>query len=110
MVVQFRQDPSLGPGKLGIAHREGWVAYCLEGFVFIKRFGFADGKAYPDGGMNFETFANEEILELESIGPLVTLCPDESTSHEETWSLHRDIPACSSEDEIDRHIRPLSEL
>jgi hypothetical protein len=83
----FRQDPRRGPNKLGIVHREGWVAYGVGGALFVKTFRRMEGAAYPDGGVNFETFANEDFLELESLGPLVTLRPGQSTRHEETWHL-----------------------
>ena len=105
--LQFRQDPQLGPGKLGIAHREGWVAYQVGEFVFVKRFEYREGASYPDSGMNFETFSNEEILEIESLGPIVSVSPGETVCHEERWSLHRGISSCENDDEIDRHIRPL---
>lgn len=103
----FRQDPERGPNKLGIAHDEGWVAYLRNKTLFIKRFQRVQNAAYPDGGVNFETFANEDILELESIGPLVTLAPGKSAAHQEIWSLHRDIPDCQSESDINNTVRPL---
>ncbi|MBI2438292.1 MAG: hypothetical protein HYV36_05720 [Lentisphaerae bacterium] len=103
----FRQDPRRGPNKLGIAHRQGWVAYWLKGTLFVKRFAFKEGATYPDQGVNFETFANERILELESLGPLATLRPGQTATHTETWSLHRGIKVCGSEMAIDRYVRPL---
>ena len=105
--VLFRQDPARGPNKLGIAHREGWAAYLVDTFAFIKRFNYVEGACYPDGGMNFETFSNEDILELESLGPLVKLAPGKSVTHVEKWSLHKGVPRCSTEAAIDRHLLPL---
>ena len=106
--VLFRQDPKRGPNKIGIAHREGWVAYWLKGLLFIKRFDFQEGATYPDGGVNFETFANQQILELESLGPLVTLRPGQTTAHTETWTLHRGVKPCRTEAEIDQYMAPLA--
>lgn len=105
--IFFRQDTKRGPNKLGMAHREGWVAYLLDRYLFVKRFSRTKGAAYPDGGMNFETFSNEEFLELESLGPLVTLAPGESTTHEERWSLHKNIPACKSDADVETNIIPV---
>jgi len=105
--IFFRQDPTRGPNKLGCAHREKWVAYQREGFLFIKQFEYVDGATYPDNGCNFETFANEEILEIESLGPLVTLQAGASTVHTETWLLFENVPRCQSETDVDRLIRPL---
>lgn len=100
----FRQDPKKGPNKLGIAHREGWVAYWLAGNLFVKRFKWTDGATYPDGGVNFETFSNEGFLELESLGPLVTLKPGRSTVHEERWELYRNVPRCRTEEDVDKFV------
>ena len=75
--------------------------------MFIKRFAWIDGAEYPDSGMNFETFSNEDFLEVESLGPLVTLEPGGTTSHEETWSLHRGVATCVSEEDADSAIRSL---
>lgn len=106
--VLFRQDPRRGPNKIGLAQREGWVAYWLKGLLFIKRFDFKKGAAYPDGGVNFETFANERILELESLGPLVTLRPGQIAEHAETWTLHREVKAFRTEADIDKYVAPLA--
>ena len=105
--VFFRQDPKRGPNKFGIAHREGWAAYQLDSYLFVKRFRWIEGSNYPDGGCNFETFSNEDMLEIESLGPVVTLGPGESTSHEERWSLHRQVPVIRTEADVDTHIRQL---
>jgi hypothetical protein len=101
----FRQDRRRGPSKLGIAHREGWVGYQLGEFVFIKELPWDEKALYPDGGMNFETFSNEDFLEVESLGPLVRLKPGQSVSHEERWSLYAGVPRCTREAQVDRFIR-----
>jgi hypothetical protein len=106
--VFLRQDTGRGPTKLGMVHRQGWVAYQLGGNVFIKRFAFVEGARYPDGGVNFETFTNQEFLELESLGPLVHLSPGKTVRHEETWQLHGEVPACRDAQDADRHIAPLA--
>ena len=103
----FRQDPRKGPNKLGIAHREGWVAYQLGAYVFVKQFAFTAGATYPDGGVNFETFSNEDMLEVESLGPLVTLQPGRTVKHVETWSLFKGVKPVKTEADADRYIRPL---
>lgn len=93
----FRQSRKHGPGKLGIAHREGWVAYQLDEFLLAKSFKFAEGATYPDGGVNFETFSNERMLEVETLGPLTTLAPGKSVKHVETWTLLRNTKPVRTE-------------
>ncbi len=93
----FRQDVTKGPGKIGVMHREDWVAYQLGSDLFVKRFTFDPEATYPDGGVNFETFSNEEILELESLGGLVDLAPGACVEHVEQWELHKDTSPVTDE-------------
>jgi hypothetical protein len=83
----LRQVPGHTPIKIGLAHHERWIAYVLNDTLFIKVFEYDPSAAYPDGGCNFETFADSEMLEIESLGPLVTLQPGASANHHETWHL-----------------------
>lgn len=85
--IMLRQSEGFGPTKLGLAHSESWVAYIVDDSLFIKSFAFLDGRIYADGGCNFETFANSEILEIETLSPLKTLSPGEEITHIEDWCL-----------------------
>jgi hypothetical protein len=105
--VFFRQDRRRGPGKLGIAHREGWVAYQLADCLLVKQFQWIAGKVYPDGGVNFETFSNEQMLEVETLGPLVTLKPGQSVKHVEVWKLFKGVRPIRTEAEADAMARKL---
>jgi hypothetical protein len=88
-----------GPTKAGLTHRERWIAYHQGGSLFIKTIDLIEGVTYPDFGCNFETFTNEEMLEVEALGPLVELAPGESTSHVEEWHLFAGLSAPPMEDE-----------
>ncbi len=101
----FRQDAKKGPGKLGIAHREGWVGYQLDNYLFVKNFDWVEGAQYADGGVNFETFSNELMLEVETLGPLITLKPGKSVKHVETWQLFKNVPKVKTEAEADKVAR-----
>ncbi|MCX6992304.1 MAG: hypothetical protein NT011_04085 [Kiritimatiellaeota bacterium] len=105
--ILFRQDPKRGPNKVGIAHRPGWIGYWRKETLFVKRFVFQEGATYPDNGVNFETFANERLLEVESLGPLVTLRPGQTVCHTENWALHRGVKACRTEADIDKYVARL---
>jgi hypothetical protein len=106
--IFFRQDRRRGPAKIGIAHREGWVAYLLGKDVFVKKFAWIDGAKYPDGGVNFETFSNEDMLEIESLGPLVTLKPGRSVKHVETWRLRANAGRIAGERDARERVAPLA--
>lgn len=103
--LRFRQDPRRGPNKLGLAQSEGWAGYLLGGLLFVKQFHRVENEEYPDGGVNFETFSNEQILELESLGPIVRLNPGRSTIHHETWTLRRGVAECGSENALDKRVK-----
>lgn len=105
--IRFRQNPRRGNNKIGLAHREGWIAYLQDDRLFIKRFERLPGAIYPDNDVNFELFTNQQILELESLGPLVKLHPDQTVSHKENWVLYRGVKACRTEADIDKYVLPL---
>lgn len=105
--ITFHHDPKRGPFKIGIAHREKWVAYHIGEYLFVKKFSMVDGATYPDGGVNFETFANQEFLELESLGPVISLEPGKSVTHQEQWKLFKGIHAWKTEADMERLIRKL---
>ena len=102
------QDPqSPAPQKIGLVNRYGWAAYSVLNQLFIKWFAFNPEAVYPDYQCNFEIYTNDQILELESLGPLQELAPGESTSHQEKWFLHRNIPTIKSEQDVERFVLPL---
>jgi hypothetical protein len=103
----LRQDPTRGPTKIGLAHRAGWVAYWNAGTLFVKRFDYRDGAVYPDRGTRYQTFSNEDMLEMETVGELVTLKPGQSAELKESWELFENVPAVKTEADADRVIRPL---
>lgn len=86
--ITLRQDPARGPQKIGAFVPEGFAAFEGEGGVFLKTFGAEPGAKYPDMGCNFETFTNEDFIEIESLGKVVRLDPfDGSECHKETWAV-----------------------
>jgi hypothetical protein len=104
--ITLRQDAQKGPTKIGLAHQLGWIAYLNDGTLFVKRFGYQEGKHYPDHGCNFETFTNQEMLECESMGPLIKLEPGKSVEHTEHWELVGNVEGFEDEAGIERNIRP----
>lgn len=92
-LIFLRQDPSATTvQKFGARVSAGWAAYANGGRLFIKRFGFEPDGRYPDFGANAEVFTNARMLEVESLGPMVSLLPGHSVSHVEHWTLVRNFP------------------
>ncbi len=88
--------------KIGINCEDGYAMYFNHNNLFVKKFGFVEGAAYPDNGCNFETYTNCKILEIESLGALAKLNPGEATEHTEVWNLFCDVEKPASAEEIDR--------
>jgi hypothetical protein len=105
--IFLRQDVNKGPTKIGLAHRMGWVAYLNSGVLFVKRFDYREGAVYPDRGTRYQTFTNEDMLEMETVGELATLRPGQSAELVESWSLYADTPAIQTEEDVDRIILPI---
>jgi hypothetical protein len=104
--ITLSQDAHKGPTKLGLAVRAGGVGYLNGGTLFVKRFEYRDGQTYPDGGVNYETFTNEDMLEMESLGPLTRLEPGRSVEHVETWELFGGVGAARDEAAVEQKVAP----
>lgn len=85
LTVQFQ--PYSEYLKLGLSARAGRAVLENRGQRFIKEFPWMEGVAYPDGGCNFELYLCEQMQELETLGPTVTLQPGESVAHTEIWTV-----------------------
>lgn len=82
--------PGHGPIKVGAAPGLGRVRYHVDGEVFEKRVEVQPSAHYPDRGAAVQVFAQDDFCELETLGPLVTLEPGETTAHREEWMLRED--------------------
>jgi hypothetical protein len=102
--IQVKQDESQESGqKIGVRNKQGWAAYNFDDNLLIKYFDFDPGAEYPDYGCNNEVYMNGDFLELETLGPLVTIPPGGETEHIEYWSLSKgDIG--DTEESIDKEI------
>jgi hypothetical protein len=106
----LHQDPHNPVGqKLGSYNKDTWGAYLLNGDLFVKHAAAtAPVSAYPDFGCSFETFTNNDFLELETLGPFGKVLPNQAITHTERWTLHRNVHVAAWTDaEIDRAILPL---
>ena len=107
--LTLRQDPSNTEAqKIGLFNRDTWAAYLLNGEAFVKRSTADPAKTYPDFGCSFETFTNNEFLEVETLGPMTKLLPGETVEHTEHWALFRDVKVAELTDkELDEVLLPL---
>jgi len=107
--LTLRQDPNNSEAqKLGMFNVDTWAAYMLNGEVFVKRTKPDPTKTYPDFGCSFETFTNNEFLEVETLGPLTKIVPGQTVELKENWGLFRNVEVKNiTDEELDRLILPL---
>jgi hypothetical protein len=110
--LTLRQDPNNRESqKLGMFNSDTWAAYLLNDEVFIKRTSPDPSKVYPDFGCSFETFTNDEFLEVETLGPMTNVKPEQTVELVEHWGLFRDVNVKELTDEVlGRVILPLVSL
>jgi hypothetical protein len=73
------------PTKIGTALTRGWLGYMIDGWLFAK---YARYAASPiDLGATGQIYACAEFVELETLGPLVTVPPGDTARHRETWRV-----------------------
>jgi len=98
----LRQDPAAkAPVKIGAHVRQGWTGYVNAGVLFLKRFDVCPCGSYPDFGCSVEAYTNNEMLELETLGPVTTLSPSAVTEHVERWSLVPGVKTPANDDDVE---------
>lgn len=107
--ITLRQDPTMPPFKIGTNNEDGWAAYHNGGDLFVKRYEHRPEGTYPDYGVSFETYTNEQFLELETLGELKPVAPGETVQHTETWELYQaDSLPFADEAELARVLREIT--
>ena len=86
--ILTRPTPDLPPLKFGYFNPHGWIAYWLNGILFVKRFEVFSAGRFPDHGCNAECYFNQKFIELETLSPLQTIPPMHSLTHTELWEIY----------------------
>jgi hypothetical protein len=86
------------PFKVGFPNPRGWLAYWLDGTLFVKRASYDAQAEYYDFGSSSECYCNDRFLELETLAPISIIKPGGSASHTETWELYANIEFPENED------------
>jgi hypothetical protein len=98
-VCRLKQTDNREPQKIGCQLEQGIAGYSNHGNFFFKRFPYFEDVEYPDFGCNFETFTRNDMLEIESLGPMQVVAPGEYALHVEEHHLLLGVtaPADSAE-------------
>lgn len=73
--------------KFGVLNKQKWVAFYLNKILFVKIFNYNSKAVYPDYGCNNEIYICGDFLEIETLGPLTKIAPQEAIEHIEIWRL-----------------------
>lgn len=95
--------------KIGTSNNSGLAYYVLDDVVFKKQYTHNPNGNYPDGGVSFETYTNDEIIECESLSELKIVKPQEEIEHKEVFSLYKKTDNFNINDEnsIDEFLKNL---
>jgi len=85
--------------KIGFPNPRGWLAYWLNGSLFVKHAKYEMQSTYYDFGSSSECYCNDRFIELETLGPITTIEPQASVVHVETWELYGNIDCPRNEKE-----------
>ncbi|MBR6772634.1 MAG: hypothetical protein IKM29_04470 [Clostridia bacterium] len=98
-LISVQQDVNVDHAfKIGAPNERGWLGYLCHNALFVKRFPYFAGSAYPDDGCNSELYTNPKFLEIESLSKLSPVNPGETICASEVWSLTPDVaPVCGKD-------------
>ena len=107
--LTLKMDPKqASPQKVGTFNKQTVGAYLLGSDLFVKQASARDPLKQPDYGCSYETFTNNEFLEMETLGEVSRVQPGQAAQHVEHWSLHKNVKIPSWTDEaIDRVLLPV---
>lgn len=98
--IVLRQDTERPKFKFGTNNEAGWAAYYNYNTLFVKKYDHVYGGTYPDYGVSFETYTDERILELETLGELQSVAPQATVTHIETLSLHKNVELQFADEDV----------
>ncbi|HEY6555873.1 MAG TPA: hypothetical protein VI072_01315 [Polyangiaceae bacterium] len=103
----LRHDPARADAqKVGFFSKQGYMAYALDDLLFVKLHTPERGH-HADFNCNVETFTNDLLLELETLGPMAKLDPGASAEHIERWRLYDGVRLSGDEASITSALAPI---
>lgn len=97
IIINARME---APFKVGFPNPRGWLAYWLNGTLFVKRAAYSPQAEYYDYGSSSESYCNDKFLELETLAPVGAMLPGATAAHTEIWNLYEDIERPRDENDI----------
>ncbi|MFN8412051.1 MAG: hypothetical protein U0Z26_06655 [Anaerolineales bacterium] len=94
--------------KVGFPNPRGWLAYWLNGVLFVKHADYINDASYYDFGSSSESYCNDKFLELETLAPISLIHPGNTVTHTETWELHKVTDCPQNENEVQSLVNELN--
>jgi len=108
--IRLKHDSSLKTEqKIGILNKQGWSAYIRKNELMIKRFAYDPDARYADYGCNNEVYANGNLLEIETLGPIRNILPGQAAEHAEYWLIAKleGNPEVKQETTLEKILQPI---
>ena len=107
--MYLRQDPDYTetPVKIGFRTRAAWAAFSVKGQLIVKKYEFHEDKIYPDNNCAYETYTNEDFIEMETLSPLTNIQPGDFAEQTEYWYLFDNIEVKIDDDYVKQTIQPI---
>ncbi|KAA3645373.1 MAG: hypothetical protein DWQ07_12965 [Chloroflexi bacterium] len=86
--VYLEANMTEGALKIGFPNPAGWLAYALDGTLFVKRAIYHSDANYLDRRASSQCYSAPQFIELETLGAYVSLQPGETIRHQESWKIY----------------------
>jgi hypothetical protein len=93
--------------KIGWPNPVGWLAYWVDGTLFVKEAAYQAGAEYFDFGSSSECYCDDNFLELETLGKRTLLEPGERVTHLEVWRIYPEVVVEMDETAVGEKLREL---
>ena len=90
--IFYRAAMQAGAWKVGFPNPVGWLGYWIDGQLFMKSAEYDPTASYYDNQSSSQCYCNQAFIELETLSPQVTITPQASITHRETWHIFNNVP------------------
>lgn len=93
--------------KIGWLNDRGWMGYCLDRTLLVKKAEFIPDGDYTDLGCSMECYCDANFIELETISPLFEVQPGGKVSQTETWVIYPEVDLSMDEKSVGQAVKRL---
>ena len=93
--------------KIGAPNPRGWIGYVIDDTFFVKFADYDPQAYYYDRQSSSQFYCDPGALEMETLGPRVTLEPGETVKYREVWKVFQDVAFEPEDDLVDDLVKKL---